>query len=110
MKKLLIIIATDDREKALAALDLAVNSAESRHYEDIKLFFYGPSEKLISEDEELQGRLAALIQSGVNPFACVNLGERFEVTPKLEELGMSVVLIGREIADALGEDFIPLVF
>ena len=42
--KLLVMIATGDREKALAGLMYACNILKNRWLDDVKVVFFGPSE------------------------------------------------------------------
>ena len=51
--KILVIIATSDREKVLTALMYAKNTISQNWLDDVKVMFFGPSENLLVEDQEI---------------------------------------------------------
>ena len=50
--KILVIIATSDREKVLTALMYARNTISQNWLDDVKVMFFGPSENLLVEDQK----------------------------------------------------------
>ncbi len=79
-------------------------------YEDVKLFFFGPSEKVVTEDKEIKDAISNIIKLGVNPYACVNVANAMGVTLKLKEAGFNVLGIGKGIADSVNAGYVPIVF
>lgn len=109
-KKVLIIVSSADKDVIMPALNLALNSKKAGLYEDVKLHFFGASQKVAAEDTEIQQRIAELIKEGINPVACVNLSKKFDVTVQLDDMGFNQVPIGPEIANLINDGYIPLVF
>ena len=52
--KVLVIIATAERAKAQAGAMYAVNARKYGWLDDVKLYFFGPAEGLLLEDEEVE--------------------------------------------------------
>ena len=50
-KKVIVIISTAEREKALVGVMYATNVLKNKWLEDVKVFFFGPFEKLVAEDQ-----------------------------------------------------------
>ncbi len=109
-KKVLMIISNGDKNVISAAMTLATVSFESKLYSDLKVFFFGPSENVISEDKDLQSGLSKLIKAGITPVACVNVGNAFNITPKLNALGFNTMPVGKAIADLVNQDYVTMIF
>ncbi len=109
-KKLLVIVSSGEKMKINVGLNLALNSKKNENYEDVKLFFFGPSEETVAKDAEIREFVSRLIQTGINPYACIHLSDNMAITPKLKDLGVNVVGISKEIADAVNSGYVPLVF
>ena len=60
--KLLIIIATQDKEKALTALAYAHNTIKYNWLSDVKVIFFGPFENLIASDVDIAKEAIAIAQ------------------------------------------------
>jgi hypothetical protein len=109
-KKVLIIVSSGDKNVVSTAMVFGTISFEAKLYSDLKVFFFGPSEKLIAEDKELQANLTKLIKDGITPVACVNVSNAFDITPKLTTLGLNTIPVGKAIADLVNDDYVPMVF
>lgn len=109
-KRVLMIISSEDKNVVSSAMALATVSFESKLYEDIKVFFFGPSEKLVAEDKDVQASLSKLIKDGITPVACANLGKAFDISPKLTALGFNVIPVGAAVADLINQDYATIVF
>jgi hypothetical protein len=53
MAKLLVVIATGDKEKALTGLMYAKNAMKRGWMEDVKVVYFGPSEQLMVTDPDV---------------------------------------------------------
>ncbi len=60
--KLLIIIATQDKEKALTALAYAHNTVKYNWLSDVKVIFFGPFENLIASNVDIAKEAMAIAQ------------------------------------------------
>jgi hypothetical protein len=104
--KLLIIIATGDREKALTGLMYAKNAQNHGWLEDVKVVFFGPSEHLLVEDDEVSAIASTLIE----PIACKAIADQEGLSAQIAELGVKVVYVGALISDLLRQGYTPMVW
>lgn len=109
MKKLLVLISTAEKEKALTGLLYSVNALKRNWYEDVKVYFMGPIEKLITEDKDIQDKMQALFEFKP-PFACKAVSDKENISSELEKLGYQLEYIGQSISDDINNGYIPMVF
>ena len=103
-EKLAIIWTSGDRDVALKMVFMyAYNARKYKWWDDIKLIVWGPSAKLLSEDKELQDYMDKIIDSGIVVKACKGCSDQYGVSEKLEELGIIVKYIGKELTDYIKE-------
>jgi len=104
-EKLVILWTSGDREVALKMVFMYTFNAQKRGwFEDITLVVWGPSAKLLTEDKELQEYMARIMDAGVTVKACKGCSDQYGVSDQLEELGITVLYIGKELSDYLKED------
>ncbi len=95
-----VVWSSGDREVALKLVYMYVYNAKKRGWMDrVMLLVWGPSAKLLSVDEELQGKLAELDEVGVELVACKACADLYGVSDTLEELGIEVKYAGKMLAD-----------
>ena len=106
-----IVWSSGDREVALKLVYMYVYNAKKRGWMDrVMLLVWGPSAKLLSVDEELQGKLAELEEVGVELVACKACADLYGVSDKLEELGIEVKYAGKLLADMQKDGWHVLTF
>ncbi len=102
-EKLVILWTSGDREVALKMVFMyTLNSKRFKWWEDITLVVWGPSAKLLSEDQELQDNIKKIIESGTVVKACKACSDQYGVSEKLIELGIDVKYMG-ELTDYIKE-------
>ena len=70
-EKLVIIWSSADRDVALKmAFMYAYNAKKAGWWDDITLVVWGPSEKVLTEDQELQENIKIMIDAGIVVKAC----------------------------------------
>lgn len=103
-EKMVILWTSGDREVALKMVFMYTFNAKKRNWwDEITLIVWGPSAKLLTEDKELQDYMAKIIESGVVVKACKGCSDQYGVSEKLEELGITVLYIGKELSDYIKE-------
>jgi hypothetical protein len=107
--KLLVIIATGDREKALTALMYVKNTIKYGWLEEVKILFFGPSENLLVSDTDVTNSATELAGLG-QPIACKFLSDRDGISKRIEGLGIAVDYVGSMIADLISEGYTPMVW
>jgi len=107
--KLLVVIASGEREKALAGLMYARNVIKYRWLNDAKVVFFGPSEQLVANDEEVANK-AKEIAVMTDCFACKAISDEKGVSQSLAEAGIKVEYVGDIISNLIKEGYLPMVW
>ena len=94
-EKLVIVWSSADRDVALNMVFMyTTTSKQLGMWDDITLVVWGPSAKLLAEDQELQVHIKKMIDAGVVVKACKLCSDNYGVSGKLEELGIIVKYMG----------------
>jgi len=102
--RLVVLWTSGDREVALKMVFMYTYNAKARAWwDDITLVVWGPSAKLLTEDRELQEYMQRIMEAGVNVKACKGCSDLYGVSEDLEELGVTVLYIGKELTDYIKE-------
>ncbi|MGD2146634.1 MAG: DsrE family protein [Anaerolineae bacterium] len=100
--RVLIVWTSGDRDVALRMVFMyASNAKKHGWWGDVTLLVWGPSQKLLVEDEVLQTEIAAGIDLGVRVIACKACADSYPVTDQLERLGVEVFYTGQFLTDWL---------
>jgi hypothetical protein len=108
-EKLLIIIATGDKEKALTGLMYAKNTIKREWIPHVRVVYFGPSENLMVNDPEV-GNAAIEVANMGESYACKAISDREDISEKVEEMGIRVEYVGKIISDLIKAGFTPLVW
>ena len=111
LNKLLVVWSSADREVALLNVFMYTHNA-ARHgwWDHVRLLVWGPSDRLLVEDEELQARLRAMIADGVEVLACKACADLQGVSEDLEALGVNVFYTGTALTEMLKEGWTTLTY
>lgn len=102
--KLVVVWTSGDKEVAMKMVFMyTFNAKKYEWWDDITLLVWGPSSKLLSEDKDLQDYLKKIIDSGVEVLACKGCADQYEVTDKLEEIGVIVRYTGVDLTNFIRE-------
>lgn len=93
----------------MTGLMYAKNAVENEWMGDIKVVFFGPSERLIVEDEDIQ-KYAIEISDTSDCFACKYLSDEDDISDEIEKLGVKVEYVGSIISDYINEGYTPMVW
>lgn len=109
MKVLMIITSSD--EKGKNALRLARGFAINKRFEDFKVFFFGSSQKMITELEgDYRGYFEDLVRLGAIDGACIGIADAIGVKDKLERMNIKLAYANERISYYINNGYIPLVF
>jgi hypothetical protein len=108
-EKLLAIIATGDKEKALTGLMYTKNAIKLDWLKDIKVVYFGPSEKLMVEDSQVRDEALDLASLG-ECFACKAISDRENISDKVDEMGIKVEYVGSIISEYIKQGYVPMVW
>ena len=110
-EKLVIMWTSGDRDVALKMVFMyAYNAPEYGWWQDVTLIVWGPSAKLLSEDEELQEYVRKMAERGIHFKACKACADMYGVSDKLTELGVEVRYMGGELTRYIKGDFNVVTF
>ena len=107
--KLLVIIASAEKEKALAGLMFARNAIKKAWMDDVKIIFFGPSERLIVTDKQLSNEVIEIATIG-EAFACKAISDRDGFSENIEKLGVKVEFVGSKISKLVKQGYVPMVW
>jgi hypothetical protein len=109
--KLLVVWSSADREAALHNVFMYTHNAKKQGWwEEVRLLLWGPSDRLLVEDEELQTRLRAMMDDGVEVLACKACADRLGVGEDLAALGVNVFYTGVALTEMLKEGWTTLTY
>ena len=64
---------------------------------------WGPSQKLLTEDEELQDYIKKMIENGIGVLACKGCADQYGIADQLEQIGITVRYTGKDLTDFIKE-------
>ncbi len=109
MEKLLIIISTADKEKAITAFMYTRNVLKNKRFDDVKVVYFGPIEKLLTIDPEL-ANAAIEVSSMGETFACKAISDKQMISEKIAEMGVKIEYVGKVISDYINAGYVPMVW
>ena len=77
------------------------NAKRSGWFDEVQLIVWGPSAELLSDDPDLQGRVAEMQSDGVRVTACIACAKNYGVAERLADLGIEVKGMGPPLTDIL---------
>jgi hypothetical protein len=100
--RLIVIWTSADREVAMRMVFMYTqNSALRGWWRHVTLVVWGPSQKLLSKDPELQDRILQMKHAGVQVLACKACSDSYELSERLVELGVEVIYMGVPLTAAM---------
>lgn len=101
-KELVVLWTSGDREVALKMVFMYAFNAKSRGWwDEVRLIVWGPSSKLLSGDQDLQGYMTKMMDEGVKVTACKACSDDYGVSEKLESMGIDVKYMGEPLTEML---------
>jgi hypothetical protein len=98
MARVLTLIMSGD-ERADLGVRFAYRSVEDKRFEDLKVIFFGPSQKrILSYEGEMRRMIEELRRRGAIDAACINVAKSLGIEKSLEDLGLNLVPVGNRIA------------
>ena len=110
--KLFFVVATGDKDVILeTALFYPLTVAKEGWMEEVKVILFGPSQKVAAVDEHVQKRMKRLQEEGgIEILACKYCSDKWGISEKMEELGITNVYVSPIIAKWLKEGWASLSF
>ena len=114
--KLLVILSSSDLNKVLTGLLYATNALKYKWVSDVKVVFFGPSEKFLSsKDSKVLSSLKQFLSyTKEKPLACKFVAEQDGTINDLQsvsaEMGIDVKYVGSIVSSYISQGYIPMVF
>jgi hypothetical protein len=103
--KLAVLWTSGDRDVAIKMVLMYTYNAKNRDWwNTIQFIIWGPSAKLLAEDNEIQDYVKRMQESGVKTVACKACSDSYQVSPKLSQLGIDVKYMGVPFTELLKSD------
>ncbi|MDH8678223.1 DsrE family protein [Fusibacter bizertensis] len=95
---LVVLWTSSDRDVAEKMVFMyTLNSKLRKWWSEVTLIVWGPSSKLLSEDQALQDQVVKMIEIGVEVVACKACADQYGVSDHLSELGIDVKYMGQPL-------------
>jgi hypothetical protein len=107
--KVLVIIATGDKEKALTALMYATNAKRHEWLDDVKTIFFGPAQSLMVTDPDVSEAVQLLAKQG-ETIACKFITDRDDLSDSTKQLGVQIEYVGTIISNLIKDGYVPMVW
>ena len=109
--RLAVLWTSGDREVALKVAFMYTHNAKLRGwFDEVTLIVWGPSSKLLSEDQELQESVKEMAEAGVEVVACQACADSYGVSDVLREMGVDVKYMGMPLTEMLKSDWKVITF
>ena len=103
--RLAVLWTSGDPEVAVKVTFMYTLNAKARGWWDhVALIVWGPSSRLLAENEALQAEVQAMGEAGVELLACKACADSYGVSEALEALGIEVKYMGVPLTEMLKSD------
>ena len=110
-ENLVVLWTSGDIEVAEKMVYMYTLNAKKRSWwKDIIFIVWGPSAKLLSENESLQEQIKEFIAIGIKVKACKACADEYGVSDKLSSLGIDVEYMGEPLTKYIKEDYKTVTF
>ena len=91
-----ILWTTDNKETAINMICLYAHNAKKQGWiENVTILIWGASQTLVSQDKEIQEKIRAMIDDGVEVIACKKCAEEIGVVENLKSSGINIFYTGQ---------------
>lgn len=105
IEKLTILWTSDNEETALNMILMYTLKSNLNHWwKECNLITWGPSNKLVCANPEIQLYIKQIQEAGVKMFACKRCAEEYGLVEQLEALGIEVKLMGEPLTEFLKDE------
>lgn len=99
---LVVLWTSGDRDVAIKMVFMYTKNSKTRGWwEKVTLIVWGPSARLLCEDQELQAYVREMIDTGIVVEACVTCAEMYGVADQLSSMGIEVKKMGVPLTEYL---------
>ena len=100
--KLVVVWTSGDAELAESMVLMYAHAAKkNKWFQEVTLIIWGPSQKLLTENEKIREKVKQMQKDGVILEACIACANMLGTTEKLKELGIDVKGMGKPLTGYL---------
>jgi hypothetical protein len=109
--KLAVVWSSGDPDVANSMVFMyTYNAKKLKWFDKIKFIVWGPSAKLLSQDEKLQKKIKMMDEIGIELYACKACADSYNVSEILEKLGINVKYYGKDFTELIKSDWKVITF
>ena len=109
--KLAVLWTSGDPDVAEKVCFMYTNNAKKQGwFDEVVLIVWGPSAKLLTENEKLQEYVKSMQETGIKIEACLYCAKMYDVVDKLKDMGIDVKGMGVPLSNYLKEGWHTLTF
>jgi hypothetical protein len=98
--EVMIVWTTDNKETIMHMVCLyALNAKLKGWFDEVTVVVWGASQRVLSEDKEVQAKIQEMIDAGVNVVACKKCSEEMNIESELQSCGVDVFYTGVLLSD-----------
>lgn len=102
VNKLMVLWTSDDPMVAeRVALMYTGVAKQFGLFKEVSVIIWGPSQKLVAENKDVQAKLKDMQEKGVKLNACITCANMYGVADQLKALGINVDIMGAPLTNAL---------
>ncbi|GET33816.1 hypothetical protein PbJCM13498_26790 [Prolixibacter bellariivorans] len=108
---LAVIWASGDPDVAEKVCLMYTHNAHLQHwFQEVRLVVWGPSAKLLTENDSLQNQIRDMLNNGLTVEACATCASMYGITDQLHQLGIDVRPMGVPLTSYLKDGWKVLTF
>ena len=109
--RVFIVVSSGDKEVVLqTGLEYPLRATQNKWVDEVKVIMFGPSERLMAYDLEVQRRIKELQDVGVEIMACKPPADKMNVTEIIEGLGVRIEYVGPIITQMIKDGWASMTF
>lgn len=111
--KMLVLITSglENKDKLTIGMRFALNSAKKNALEDVKVVFFGPSEKAVAgDDKDVRELYSKLVENNVSSIACNGYAAAYDLSENIVKLGIKLENISDTIPGFINNGYTVVSF
>jgi hypothetical protein len=109
--KLAVLWTSGDIDVAERVCLMYTHAAKQNNwFDEVVLIVWGPSAKLLADNEELQKKVKSMASDGVKLQACIACANSYGVADKLKKMGIEVIGMGTPLTNYMKDGWHVLTF
>lgn len=108
---LVVLWTTQDKDVSMNMILYYTGYApEAQWWKEIIIIVWGPSNKLLAQDAEVQEKVKKMQEDGIKFFVCKGCADRYGLSDELESLGLDVQYVGEMLTNYIKKSYPILTF